>query len=158
MQCRQQSPYRMIRFRQNPPWRHLLAKKIASDVDNPSAREAKRCQLIHQMQFFLTEGCSHREVARRLGISTKTMRKFKSGKPEEMCRTGIHQSKLDVYRETVHKCLDGGISKGQAVKQAVCPSAICKDTYGSDEIQDRFKRQKGGLSYKGRNIALPVDG
>lgn len=93
-----------------------LVKKIISNVDNLSAREEKRYQLILQIRSFLREGCSHREIARRLGISTKTIRKFKEGDPKKLCQSGINQSKLDVYREEIYKCLADGYSKSRTVK------------------------------------------
>ena len=85
-------------------------------MDNLSVREEKCYQLILQIRSFLKEGCSHREIARRLGISTKTIRKYKEGDPKELCRSGINQSKLDVYQEEIYKCLEKGFSKSKTVK------------------------------------------
>ena len=44
-------------------------KKIASDVDNCPGFSEKRYQMICQIQEFLKEGCSYREIAKRMGIS-----------------------------------------------------------------------------------------
>lgn len=79
-------------------------------------REEKCYQLILLIRSFLKEGCSHREIARRLGISTKTIRKYKEGNPKELCRSGINQSKLDVYQQDIYKCLEEGYSKSKTVK------------------------------------------
>ena len=51
-----------------------VVKKIASDVDNYAAFSEKRYQMICQIQNFLKEGCSYREIAKRMGISDKTVR------------------------------------------------------------------------------------
>ena len=45
-----------------------IVKKIASDVDNYAAFSEKRYQMICQIQNFLKEGCSYREIAKRMGM------------------------------------------------------------------------------------------
>ncbi len=40
-----------------------IVKKIASDVDNCAVFSEKRYQMICQIQNFLKEGCSYREIA-----------------------------------------------------------------------------------------------
>lgn len=47
-----------------------IVKKIASDVDNCAAFSEKRYQMICQIQNFLKEGCSYREIA-KLSIPIK---------------------------------------------------------------------------------------
>ena len=89
---------------------------MASDVDNFSPREVKCYQLICQIQKFLHEGCSYREIARRLGVGRNTIAKYRIGDPMELCRFGTHQSKLDVYHEEIINCLNNGYSKSQTVK------------------------------------------
>jgi DNA-binding NarL/FixJ family response regulator len=66
-------------------------KKMASDVDNLLPREKKRYQLICQIQAFLNEGCSYREIAKRLGISRKTIAKYRTGNPTERKRQTMRQ-------------------------------------------------------------------
>ena len=41
-----------------------IVKKIASDVDNCAVFSEKRYQMICQIQNFLKEGCSYREIAK----------------------------------------------------------------------------------------------
>ena len=78
-----------------------IVKKIASDVDNYAAFSEKRYQMICQIQNFLKEGCSYREIAKRMGIGRNTIAKYRKGDPKELSIYGIHQSKLDL------KCATG---------------------------------------------------
>ncbi|WP_077609165.1 transposase [Clostridium sp. Marseille-P2415] len=95
----------------------MLVKKIVSTVDNFSPREQKRYQVICQIQTFLKEGCSYREIAKRMGISRRTVAKYRAGNPKELCESGINQSKLDVYKDEIIKCLHNGYSKSKTVKR-----------------------------------------
>lgn len=85
-------------------------------MDNLSPLEQKRYQVICQIQMFLKEGCSHREIAKRMGISRRTIAKYRVGNPEEFCESGINQSKLDAYKDEIIKCLHNGYSKSKTVK------------------------------------------
>ena len=96
--------------------RKYLIKKISSDVDNDSTFSEKRYQMICQIQKFLREGCSYREIARRMGISKKTIAKYREGDPKELSMYGIKQSKLDPFREFILECLNSGWSKSKTVK------------------------------------------
>jgi len=85
-------------------------------VDNPHQFHNKRYQLILQIQKFVKEGCSNREIARRLSISRNTVSKFKEGNPELLCKYGIRQSKLDGYHGYIVECLKNGYSKSKTIK------------------------------------------
>lgn len=89
---------------------------MLSDVDNFPEFHNKRYQLILQVQKFSEDGCSNREIARRLGIGRNTVRKYKTGEPNLLNQYGIRQSKLDVFRAFILKCLDNGYSKSKTVK------------------------------------------
>lgn len=89
---------------------------MESYVDNYSLREKKRYQLICQIKTFLEEGCSYREISRRLGVGRNTIAKYRAGDPGELCRSGIQHSKLDVYFEEIQYCLFNGYSKSRTVK------------------------------------------
>lgn len=65
-------------------------KKIASDVDNYAVFSEKRYQMICQIQNFLKEGCSYREIAKRMGIGRNTIAKYRKGDPKELSMYGIH--------------------------------------------------------------------
>lgn len=85
-----------------------IVKKIASDVDNYAAFSEKRYQMICQMQNFLKEGCSYREIAKRMGIGRNTIAKYRKGDPKELSMYGIHQSKLDPFHDFIIDCLKEG--------------------------------------------------
>ena len=93
-----------------------IVKKIASDVDNYAAFSEKRYQMICQIQNFLKEGCSYREIAKRMGIGRNTIAKYRKGDPKELSMYGIHQSKLDPFHDFIIDCLKEGWSKSKTVK------------------------------------------
>ena len=66
-----------------------IVKKIASDVDNYVAFSEKRYQMICQIQNFLKEGCSCREIAKRMGIGRNTIAKYRKGDPKELSMYGM---------------------------------------------------------------------
>lgn len=59
-------------------------KKIAQDVDNSSNYSEKRYKMICQIQQLLKEGCSYREIARRMGVGRNTIAKYRTGEPREL--------------------------------------------------------------------------
>ena len=89
---------------------------MAYDVDNFPDFHNKRYQLIIQIQKFSEEGCSNREIARRLGVGRNTVSKYKTGDPEQLSQYGIRQSKLDIYHDHIVECLKNGYSKSKTVK------------------------------------------
>lgn len=89
---------------------------MLSDVDNFPDFHNKCYQLILQIQKFSKEGCSNREIARRLAIGRNTVSKYKTGDPKLLYQYGIRQSKLDVYRDYIVQCLTNGYSKSKTVK------------------------------------------
>ena len=94
-----------------------IVKKIASDVDNYAAFSEKRYQMICQIQNFLKEGCSCREIAKRMGIGRNTIAKYRKGDPKELSMYGIHQSKLDSFHDFIIDCLKEGWSKSNIRKR-----------------------------------------
>lgn len=85
-------------------------------MDNSTAFSEKRYQMICQIQNFLKEGCSYREIAKRMGIGRNTIAKYREGDPKELSAYGIRQSKLDSYYEFIIQCLNSGWSKSKTVK------------------------------------------
>ena len=63
----------------NPKKLMRLVKKIAQDVDNFSNYSEKRYKKICQIQELLKEGCSYREIARRMGVGRNTIAKYRKG-------------------------------------------------------------------------------
>ena len=67
-------------------------KKIEPNVDNCPGFSEKRYQMICQIQKFLKEGCSYREIAKRMGIGRNTIAKYRKGDPKELSMFVIRQS------------------------------------------------------------------
>lgn len=72
--------------------------------------------MICQIQEFLNEGCSYREIARRMGIARNTIAKYRNGDPMKLSMYGIRQSKLDPFYEFIVQCLKSGWSKSKTVQ------------------------------------------
>lgn len=85
-------------------------------MDNPPAFSEKRYKMICQIQKFLTEGCSYREIAKRMGVGRNTIAKYREGAPKELSMYGIQQSKLDPYYDFIVQCLNTGWRKSKTVK------------------------------------------
>ena len=66
-------------------------------MDNSSIFSEKRYKMVCQIQKFLSEGCSYREIAKRMGVGRNTIAKYREGDPEELSMYGIRQSKLDIF-------------------------------------------------------------
>ena len=94
----------------------IYVKKIAVDVDNSPNYSEKRYQMICQIQNFLKEGCSYREISKRMGVGRNTIAKYREGDPKELSMFGIRQSKLDPYYDFIIQCLASGWSKSKTVK------------------------------------------
>ena len=94
----------------------MKVKKIKSNVDNSQNFCLKRYQMICQIQSFLKEGCSYREIGRRMGVGKNTIAKYRNGDPKELSMYGIRQSKIDPYYEFVIQCLQNRWSKSKTVK------------------------------------------
>ena len=60
----------------NPRIWNNRVKKIESNVDNCPGFSERRYQMICQIQKYLKEGCSYREIARRMRIGRNTIAKL----------------------------------------------------------------------------------
>lgn len=87
-----------------------LVKKIDSNVDNFSEISDKCYQKVTQIQAFIQEGCSYREIARRMGISRRTVAKYAKGDPEQLSRKNTRKKALDAYRDYILDNLYDGIN------------------------------------------------
>lgn len=101
----------------NPQIWNNRVKKIESNVDNCPGFSEQRYQIICQIQKYLKEGCSYREIARRMRIGRNTIAKYREGDPKELSMYGIRQSKLDPFYDFIIQCLNSGWSKSKTVKQ-----------------------------------------
>lgn len=77
-------------------------------MDNSSNYSEKRYKMICQIQDLLKEGCSYREIARRMGVGRNTIAKYRKGDPKELSLYGVRQSKLDVLHDFILECLHSG--------------------------------------------------
>ena len=94
----------------NPRIWNNRVKKIESNVDNCPGFSERRYQMICQIQKYLKEGCSYREIARRMRIGRNTIAKYREGDPKELSMYGIRQSKLDPFYDFIIQCLNSGWS------------------------------------------------
>lgn len=86
-------------------------------MDNSAIFSEKRYKMVCQIQKFLSEGCSYREIAKRMGVGRNTIAKYREGDPEELSMYGIRQSKLDIFYDFIIQCLDSGWSKSKTIKE-----------------------------------------
>ncbi len=85
-------------------------------MDNFTAQERKRYQLIVQIQALLQDGYSYREIARRLSVGRNTIAKYKKGNSAELSKPPIKATKIDSYHDKIVECLKNGYSKSGTVK------------------------------------------
>ena len=111
-----------------------LVKKIAQDVDNSSNYSEKRYKMLCQIQQLLEEGCSCREIARRMGVGRNTIAKYRTGDPKELSMYGIHQSKLDVFHDFILEGLYSGKSKSKTVKSVYVKGYISSESNAFDHL------------------------
>ena len=90
----------------NPRIWNNRVKKIESNVDNCPRFSERRYQMICQIQKYLKEGCSYREIARRMRIGRNTIAKYREGDLKELSMYGIRQSKLDPFYDFIIQCLN----------------------------------------------------
>lgn len=62
------------------------------------------------------EGCSYREIAKRMGIGRNTIAKYRESDPKELSMYGIRQSKLDSFYDFIIQWLNSRWSKSKTVK------------------------------------------
>lgn len=85
-------------------------------MDNLSESEAKRRQLILQIQQFKKEGCSISEISKRTGKERKTVKKYLVGNPDTLCRSN-KSGILDEYKDFIIKCLSEGMTQSETSRQ-----------------------------------------
>ncbi len=121
-------------------------KKNDSTEKTPLILNSKKYQLILAIQKFLAEGCSKREISRRLGICRKTVRKYAIGEPKELSEAGFQSSKLDKYLDEILKCLNNsGYTKKETIEY------IQKIGY-ADSIRNAYEYLKKVEEASGKNF------
>jgi transcriptional regulator with XRE-family HTH domain len=147
-----------------------LVKKSVSDVDNCPGFSEKRYQMICQIQSFLQEGCSYREIAKQMGLGRNTIAKYRNGNPKELSMYGIRQSKLDPFYDFILQCLNSGWSKSKTVKAIYEKGYIGSKSNAfehlvkleekenkSFEVQPYKRTMTEGLKYKIGSIGKNID-
>ena len=125
----------------NPRIWNNRVKKIESDVDNCPGFSERRYQMICQIQKYLKEGCSYREIARRMRIGRNTIAKYREGDPKELSMYGIRQSKLDPFYDFIIQCLNSGWSKSKTVK-AIYEKGYCGSISNAFEHLCRIEQKE----------------
>lgn len=137
-------------------------------MDNSSIFSEKRYKMVCQIQKFLSEGCSYREIAKRMGVGRNTIAKYREGDPKELSMYGIRQSKLDIFYDFIIQCLDSGWSKSKTIKEIYATKGytgsksnafdyLCKIEQKENkyfEVQPYIRTMTEGLKYRTGSIGL----
>ena len=67
----------------NPQWGVIIVKKILSNVDNLTENEKKRLELLTNIKKMLDADYNYKDIAATLGISTRTVIRYKDCNPLE---------------------------------------------------------------------------
>lgn len=139
-------------------------------MDNSSVFSEKRYKMICQIQEFLSEGCSYREIAKRMGIGRNTIAKYREGDLKKLSMYGIRQSKLDIFYDYIIQCLDSKWSKSKTIKEIYAKGYIgsksnafeylCKIEQKANkyfEVQPYIRTMTEGLKYRTGSIGKEKD-
>lgn len=94
----------------------LTVKKIVSIVDNLNEIEQKRLQLVNTIQKFHQEGYSISKIARILGKSRNTIKKYITGNPKILCRS-TKRGNLTLYDDLIIQCLMTGMTQADTLRK-----------------------------------------
>lgn len=126
--------------------------------------------MICQIQEFLSEGCSYREIAKRMGVGRNTIAKYREGDPKKLSMYGILQSKLDIFYDFIIQCLDSQWSKSKTIKEIYAKGYtgsksnafeyLCKIEQKKNkyfEVQPYIQTMTEGLKYRTGSIGKEKD-
>lgn len=126
--------------------------------------------MICQIQEFLSEGCSYREIAKRMGVGRNTIAKYREGDPKKLSMYGIQQSKLDIFYDFIIQCLDSKWSKSKTIKEIYARGYtgsksnafeyLCKIEQKENkyfEVQPYIRTMTEGLKYRTGSIGKEKD-
>lgn len=85
----------------------MEVKKIATIVDNITESEAKRRQLILEIQGLRKSGVSIREISRATGKERKTVKKYLEGDPEILCRSSKRSELASCINDIIKNIEEG---------------------------------------------------
>ena len=105
-------------------------KKMPVNVDNLSANEKKRLELLTNIQKMVSENYSREDIAEALGISTRTVTRYRDCNPVERCRLKrpSRTKEISSYREKIIALIrEGYHASGIAatLKESGCTLGIC---------------------------------
>lgn len=139
-------------------------------MDNSSVFSEKRYKIICQIQEFLSEGCSYREIAKRMGVGRNTIAKYREDDPKELSMYGIRQSKLDIFYDFIIQCLESRWSKSKTIKEIYAKGYtgsksnafeyLCKVEQKENkyfEAQPYIRTMTEGLKYRTGSIGKEKD-
>lgn len=93
-------------------------KKIPCAVNNLTAAQARRLELIHTIQELYQQDVSIREISRITGKNRNTVRKYLEGDPEKLCWSNKCGC-LDGYKDFIIKCIQEGIIQSKIIEQVI---------------------------------------
>lgn len=85
-------------------------------MDNLTEAEAKRKQLILQIQELHKEGASISEIARIMKKCSESVKKYLEGNPDHLCRSNRSASSLHVYEDYIIQCILDGDTQAAIVR------------------------------------------
>lgn len=88
-------------------------------MDNLTEAEAKRRQLIIQIQDLYTKKVSIHEISRIMGKNRNTVKKYLEGDPDNLCRSNHHVSSLSGYDDQIIKCIINGDTQSVIARKLI---------------------------------------
>ena len=104
----------------------IQVKKMLSNVDNLTENEKKRFELLTSIQKMIAAEYKYENIASALGISTRTVSRYKDCNPLEQCRLERPSRKKEIYEykdEIISLIKEGYHAAGvaQKMKERGCP-------------------------------------
>lgn len=104
----------------------IQVKKMLSNVDNLTENEKKRFELLTSIKKMIAAEYKYEDIASALGISTRTVSRYKDCNPLEQCRLERPSRKKEIYEykdEIISLIKEGYHAAGvaQKMKEKGCP-------------------------------------
>lgn len=131
----------------------IQVKKMLSDVDNLTENEKKRFELLTNIQNMIAAEYKYEDIASTLGISTRTVCRYKDCNPFEQCRLERPSRKKEIYKykdEILSLIKEGYHAAGiaQKMKEEGCPLELSTirryaKLFADESSNDISKNKKG---------------
>lgn len=107
----------------------IQIKKTPFNVDDLKENERKRFELLTNIQEMIAEGHKYKDIASLLGISIRTINRYKDCNPLEQCYLKRPSRKKEIYKyreDIIHLIKEGYHSAGiaQEMKEKGCPLGV----------------------------------